>query len=154
MKLNKSHTLSFCYDKRLKLRELIRIIESRLGLSRFLVIVPWRIAYVLLLMREKLLGISKVRADSVLDFAHPADMAFGRGFFARMIERFRFELEMAAHADGESRGFYFLEEAGTCIARKRPCNAKNIGPDAIAALGRLPKSERNTLAAASLPRSA
>jgi nucleoside-diphosphate-sugar epimerase len=107
LRLNKPHTLSFCYRERLGLRELLRRIEGRLSLSRLHVPLPWRIAYLLVLAKERLIGRSKVRADSVLDFAYPASSAFRREFFARLVAGFASELESAG--DPRHARFYALE---------------------------------------------
>jgi nucleoside-diphosphate-sugar epimerase len=115
LRLNKPHTLSFCYRERLGLRELLRRIEGRHSLSRLHIPLPWPLAYVLVLARERLVGRAKVRADSVLDFAYPAKSAFGRAFFARLVAGFGSELE----ADPQHAGFYALERS----SKRAPCRS-------------------------------
>ncbi len=115
LRLNKPHTLSFCYRQRLGLRELLRRIEGRLSLSRLHVPLPWPIAYVLVLAKERLIGRAKVRADSVLDFAYPAKSAFRRAFFARLVAGLASELE----TDPQHAGFYALEGSG----KRAPCRS-------------------------------
>jgi nucleoside-diphosphate-sugar epimerase len=131
--LNKSHTLSFYYRKRLPLGEILRIIENRLGFSRIMVPVPWRLAYILLLVREGIFGAAKVRADSVLDYARPVRRTFGRGPFARMIGCFRTDLEVISGSADDGAGFYFLEPT----ANRAVCRATNVAADIVGALRRL-----------------
>lgn len=137
IKLNKSHTLSFCYRERIKLRDLLRLIEGRNGLRRLKVPVPWRIAYLLLLCKEALIGKSKVRADSVLDFANPVAAPLAREAYARLTEAFRSELEALSPAVSGPCDFSFLERrpAGELA---QLCRLKAAtSPEVLVALGRL-----------------
>jgi nucleoside-diphosphate-sugar epimerase len=109
LRLSKPHTLSFCYRERLRLRELLRRIEGRLGLSRVHIPLPWPIAYLLLLGKERLTGVAKVRADSVLDFAYPAQSAPRRGFFARLVREHGAELDAGAAGRPPQDSFRELE---------------------------------------------
>ena len=131
MRLNKPHTLSFCYRDRIKLRDVLHLIESRHRARSVKVPVPWQIAYAMLRVKEALIGRSKVRADSVLDFAYPNPRPAGRGYFAAIVARFRGDLRNLAGAKTSSGDFYFLEGADRAGARK------TLSPDALRALGRL-----------------
>jgi nucleoside-diphosphate-sugar epimerase len=118
LRLNKPHTLSFCYRERLGLRELLRRIEGRLGVTRIHIPLPWPIAYVLVLGRERLTGVAKVRADSVLDFAYPAPSAFRRGFFARLVRGHRPEPDAGAAGGAPQDSFRELECSDTRAPRR------------------------------------
>lgn len=120
----RAHTLSFCYRQRLKLREVLRIIEGQLGVNRILVPLPWRVAYLLLRAKESVLGVSKVRADSVRDFATPNPLPAARGYFARLVARVRADLESPSH-DG---AFTFLEP------RRSQTRPAALEPEVMAAL--------------------
>jgi nucleoside-diphosphate-sugar epimerase len=136
--LNKPHTLSFCYRERLSLRATLQVIERRHHLRRVKVPVPWRFVYLALLVKEALIGKSKVRADSVLDFAHPVATPIGRSMFARMVGRFRSDLEALPGTTPAAGNFYFLEgpRDGSPV---RPCRLKEAeGPDIMAPLGHFP----------------
>ena len=54
MKIEKPHTLSFCYRNRIKLGEVLRSIEERNHRRSIKVPVPWRVAYLMLLVKEAL----------------------------------------------------------------------------------------------------
>lgn len=137
MKLNKPHTLSFCYRERIKLGDVLRRIEARRGVRSLKVPVPWQVAYVMLLVKERLIGRSKVRADSILDFAHPNPQAFGRTMFARMVAYYRGDLEKLPSATSTAGDFYFLEGPPRGVGRS-PCRmAEKLTPEVFAALGRL-----------------
>ena len=75
IRLNKPHLLSFCYAERLKLVPLLRLVERRYDVRRVKFAIPWRIPQLLLRVAEALIGKSKVRADSMVDFAYPATVA-------------------------------------------------------------------------------
>jgi len=142
MKLNKPHTVSFCYPNRLTLRHTLDLIEKRYGLQRLKIAFPWEVAYPLLLAKEAAIGKSKVRADSLLDFAYPARTVFRRGIFARIIEAFRNDLEgleSCARTERDSTGFYFLEPPRRRASQPtRACRLKEIArPNVIASLGRV-----------------
>jgi nucleoside-diphosphate-sugar epimerase len=124
MKLNKPHLVSFCYGERLKLVRLLRMIEARYGVSRLKVSVPWQIPYLLLRVIETFFGKSKVRADSIIDFAYPATVAYRRSFFARMIEVFRGELETFSGVGSTKGGLCFLERQERDGGPERCCRAK------------------------------
>jgi nucleoside-diphosphate-sugar epimerase len=132
LRLNKSHTISFCYRERLGLRELLRRIEDRLGLWRLHIPLPWPIAYLLVLAKERLTGVSKVRADSVLDFAHPAESAFRRAFFACLVRKYRPELDALGATDPRQESFHALECNGQTAPRRSA-----EGPRVDAAIARL-----------------
>jgi nucleoside-diphosphate-sugar epimerase len=131
LRLNKPHTLSFCYRERLGLRAVLRRIEGRLGFSRLHIPLPWPIAYVLVLAKERLTGVSKVRADSVLDFAYPAESAFRRAFFACLVARVGSELEAAG--DPQHAGFYALER----IDKRAPDRSDALSSRVDTAIARL-----------------
>ena len=137
MRLNKPHTLSFCYRERIKLGSLLRLIEGRHGVRSIQVPVPWRIAYVILLVKEALIGRSKVRADSVRDFSWPNPRPDGRGYFAAIVARFRGDLGNLRGAKATSEDFYFLEGQGFLESSDRGGTPKTLSPDVLRALGRL-----------------
>lgn len=87
MRLNKSHTISFCYPARVRLLDVMRAIRHRFSLHRLLVPVPWQLASAVLFLKERFLGKGKVRLDSIRDFAFPATVASHRTFFARILQR-------------------------------------------------------------------
>jgi nucleoside-diphosphate-sugar epimerase len=124
MKLNKPHLVSFCYGKRLKLVPLLSMIGGRYGVSRLKISVPWQIPYLLLRVIETFFGRSKVRADSIIDFAYPATVAYQRKFFARMIGVFRGELEALSSIGSTKGGLCFLEEQARDGGPERCCRAK------------------------------
>jgi nucleoside-diphosphate-sugar epimerase len=136
MNLRKSHTISFCFHQRRKLGDLLRAIESRGGVRRIKLPLPWRVAYGLLLVKESLVGKSKVRADSVLDFAYPNPAPKRREAYARMIAAFRVRLEALGGASPSTDNFYFLE--GPCGDRPIDCRLSAAVPSEIlVALSRL-----------------
>ena len=137
MRLTKPHTLSFCYRERIKLGGVLRLIESRHGARSIKVPVPWQIAYAMLRVKEALIGKSKVRADSVLDFAYPNPQPAGRGYFAAIIARFRGDLKNLRGAKATSGDFYFLEGQGFLESSDRGETGKTLSPDIVRALGRL-----------------
>jgi nucleoside-diphosphate-sugar epimerase len=142
LKSNKSHTVSFCYREQLSLRDTLNIIQRRCRLHRIKIPFPWQIAYLLLLVKEVLIGKAKVRADSVLDLAYPTRTVFGRAMFARLIEQFRDDLERLYLVDRMKRGsngFYFLEPYRRVATHQvRPGSLRQIfGLDPIASLSRL-----------------
>lgn len=87
MRVNKSHTLSFCYTRRIRLAALLRLIAARLRRRLILIPVPWRLAYWMILAKEQMTGKAKIRADSIIDFAFPAVVAPRRRFYARLARR-------------------------------------------------------------------
>jgi nucleoside-diphosphate-sugar epimerase len=137
MKLNKPHTLSFCYRERIKLGSVLRLIESRHGARSIKVPVPWQIAFAMLRLKEALIGRSKVRADSVLDFAYPNPRPAGRGYFAAIVARFRGDLGNLSGAKATSGNFYFLEGQGFLESSDRGGTRKPLSADVVRALGRL-----------------
>jgi nucleoside-diphosphate-sugar epimerase len=137
MTLNKPHVVSFCYRDRPKLGALLRSIEQRIGVRRIKLPLPWRFAYGLLLVKERLIGKSKVRADSVLDFAYPNPNPLRRDAFARIIASFRSELEALSGPAFVPDNFYYLEGPRSRAAAAR-CRLKATMPaDIFGALGRL-----------------
>ena len=138
IRLNKSHTLSFCYRKRLTLGQIERLIEKRYRIRRPRIPVPWLAAYVPLMIKEKLVGKSKIRADSVIDFAYPANSAFGRSAFASIVAAYREELQAAARSADGVDGFYFLEGPQEGAHPTGLCRLKrSLGQEPIAALRQL-----------------
>lgn len=138
LRLNKPHTLSFCYRDRIKLGSIVRLIERRYGISRPKLPVPWAAPYMLLRIKEALFGKSKIRADSVLDFAYPARHAPGRELFARLVGDYRGELEALSAAERVPSGFYFLEGSSVQREAARSCRLKRtVGTEPLAALSRL-----------------
>lgn len=114
----KPRILSFCYRNRLGLRDSLRLIEQRYGARSIKVPVPWQAIYPALLLKEKLIGKSKVRADSVLDFAYPNPAPLGRAVFARVVAHFRSELAGLSRNGGQGDDFLFLEgPAGAAPSR-------------------------------------
>jgi len=137
LRIGKPHTLSFCYRNRLPLDKIVQLIETRYAIARPTIPVPWPAAYLLLRVKEAFLGKSKIRADSILDFAYPATSASGRQAFAGVVARYRSELETIASVERAPPGFYFLEgqqrQGGS-----RSCWLKdNAGAAVLTALGRL-----------------
>jgi nucleoside-diphosphate-sugar epimerase len=122
MRLKNPHILSFTYHGRMGLGTIVGTIETKLGISRIKIPIPWQVAYLLLRVKEAMLGQSKVRADSILDFAHPAPFAEGRNFFARLIEYFRTDLERLS--DPKFGDFYHLEPTARRIGTQSSCRAK------------------------------
>jgi nucleoside-diphosphate-sugar epimerase len=138
LRRNKPHTLSFCYRDRLSLRDTLELIETRYAIAKPKIPVPWLAAYLLLRLKEAVVGKSKIRADSVLDFAHPAPFAQARGVFARIVEDYRNELEPLSLTERAPSGFYFLEGSAEGRSASRPCRLKRIiGAEPLTALGRL-----------------
>jgi nucleoside-diphosphate-sugar epimerase len=137
MKLGKPHTLSFCYRDRIQLRDVLRLIEERNHASSLKIPVPWRIAYLMLLAKEALIGKSKVRADSVLDFAYPNPRPQGRRAFARLVAHWRSELEKSLHAKPATDTFCFLEGPSRSSAPRSCRIAQRATPHVMSALGRL-----------------
>jgi nucleoside-diphosphate-sugar epimerase len=137
MRINKPHTLTFCYGTRLKLATALQMIERRQGVSRLKFPVPWLFAYVALRMKEALIGKSKIRADSVLDFAFPMTRPDGRDAFVRLIGHFGAELKALPDASGMDNGAYFLET--TAHASSKICHLrKRFEPRIFEVLGGLP----------------
>jgi len=134
MRLNKPHVASFCYHDRLRLGAIVTTIAHRNGLSRLKVPVPWWIAYLLLRVKEKLIGKSKVRADSIVDFAYSNPKAERRGFFARLVGSHRAALEAISQTDTDA-GFYHLEP-------HRRAAATPLAADVAGRLRGLPDAER------------
>jgi nucleoside-diphosphate-sugar epimerase len=136
LRLNKPHTLSFCYRDRLSLGKTVNLIEQRYAVRSPKVPIPWPAAYLLLRAKEAVLGKSKIRADSVLDFAYPAPFAAARKAFARVVDRYREELAALSRVERAPAGFYFLEGPPEG-AEPRTCRLDHaIGDDLRAALGR------------------
>jgi nucleoside-diphosphate-sugar epimerase len=137
LQLNKPHTLSFCYRGRLSLAKIVALIEARYRTFRPKVPVPWLAAYLALRAKETVAGKSKVRADSILDFAYPAPFAERREVFARLVDYFHGGLELPGRAEGMPRGFYFLEGSADRTTG-RPCRVRSeLDADVLTALGRL-----------------
>jgi nucleoside-diphosphate-sugar epimerase len=109
MSLKKSHTISFCYARRIRLVDLLRMIGSRLTRRPILVPVPWRMAYWMVLMKERIAGTTKIRADSILDFAFPATFAPHRQFYARLACDFWARQHSHSPADSGQAEFSSLE---------------------------------------------
>jgi len=120
----KPRVLSFCYRDRLTLRDSLRLIEQRFGAQSIKLPVPWQAIYPALLVKEKLIGKSKVRADSVLDFAYPNPAPLGRSVFARMVAHFRSNLAALSH---NADDFLFLE--GAAGAAPSPCGIESAMDD-------------------------
>jgi nucleoside-diphosphate-sugar epimerase len=135
LRSNRPRVLSFCYRDRLTLRDSLRLIEQRRGARSIKVPIPWRAIYFALLVKERLIGKSKVRADSVLDFAHPNPAPLGRGLFARMVAHFRGNLAASANDAAAADDFLFLE--GPARAAQSCSVEQKIEPGVLAALGRL-----------------
>ena len=137
LRSNKPRILSFCYRNRLTLRNTLRLIDQRYGARSIKVPVPWQAIYPALLVKELLIGKSKVRADSVLDFAHPNPAPLGRALFARMVGHFRSNLAASANQASAPDDFLFLEGPASTSARQSCGIEQTIEPDVFAALGRL-----------------
>lgn len=110
MRLNKPHTVSFCYASRMRLVDILRAIQRRLSLRRLLLPVPWRVAYWLVAAKERISGKRKVRADSILDFGFPATSAPHRQLFARTVRRRESTDHDSRDPDGMRDDFSFLEQ--------------------------------------------
>jgi len=137
LRWNKPRVLSFCYRNRLTLRDSLRLIEKSGGTRSIKVPIPWQAIYAALLLKERLIGKSKVRADSVLDFAHPNPVPLGRAFFARMVAHFRGSLAALASKASDPDDFLFLEGPARASA-PGPCGIDPVVESAVlAALGRL-----------------
>ncbi len=137
MRINKPRTLTFCYRNRLKLAAVLQMIEGHLGVARIKFPVPWFAVYLALRGKEALIGKSKIRADSVLDFAHPLTRPLGRSAFARLIVQFRAELEALPRGQGIASGFYGLESMSAASARKSCRLSARLTPKTFEVLGRL-----------------
>ena len=109
LRLNKPHTATFCYREPLSLRDTLLLIERRYGLSTIKLPVPWQLVYPALLVKEAIFGKSKVRADSILDFAYPPKSPSGRAFYAYVIAVIRHHDPTAALAHLRADTFWFLE---------------------------------------------
>jgi nucleoside-diphosphate-sugar epimerase len=135
LRSRRPHTVSFCYRHRLTLRASLDLIDQRRGSNAIKVPVPWQVIYPVLLLKERLIGKSKVRADSVLDFAYPNPRPLARAVFARMVAHFRADLA-ALGATRRSDDFLFLE--GSDRTAPRPCGIdRMMEPEVFGALGRL-----------------
>ena len=109
MKLNKPHTVSFCYFNRMRLKDVLRAIQTRLGIPRLLVPVPWRLGYCIIAAKECVFGRGKVRADSILEFAFSATSATRRHLFARIVKQWRSDGCGGRVSGITARDFSFLE---------------------------------------------
>jgi nucleoside-diphosphate-sugar epimerase len=132
MTSNTPRTLSFCYRERIKLGDLLRLIETQKGTRSVKVPVPWQIAYLMLLAKEKLIGKSKVRADSILDFAYPNPVPEERAFFAGIVADFRGDLEGLPNP-GAGGDFYFLEGERRTAGKVLPPDVLGVLADARSA---------------------
>jgi len=106
MKLNKPHTLSFCYRERLELREILQSIERRRNVRSLKVPVPWKIAYRMLRVKETLIGRFEGARRQRARFCASNPRAAGRGFFAGRLRSLRRSGEFARHRNPIRQWFY------------------------------------------------
>lgn len=111
MKLNKPHTVSFCHASRIRLVDILRAIQRRLSLRRLFLPVPWRVAYWLVAVKERVCGTGKVRADSIRDFGFPVTSAPHRQLYARVVRRLKSAGGGGRVSEGATEDFSFLEAA-------------------------------------------
>ena len=87
-KINKAHTISLCFDKKMQMIDIIKIIKNKYNIKSVHIKFPWFVLYYLLLFKEFICGYSKVRSDSILDYAYSIENPDNIYFYRFVLKKY------------------------------------------------------------------
>ena len=108
IKINKSHTISFCYRNKLSLSDIKKQIEIYKNKQLYSIYINWRVLYLVLFIKESLFGIGKIRSDSILDFNNQNKNIYKRYFFSKYILKKYYSNN--SFSESFKNKFYLLEK--------------------------------------------
>jgi len=108
IKINKSHTITFCYRNKFLLSDIKKQVEIYKNKQLYSVYINWKILYLLLIIKEFLFGIGKIRSDSIIDFVNQNNNILNRCFFSKYVLKKYYS--KISFSEKNKNKFYLLEQ--------------------------------------------